>query len=46
VVSGVRRPYTAWVQNANYGQTDDIPVHRRLVALRDQGCQHPGGCFL
>ncbi len=27
------------------GQTDDIPVHlRRLVALRDQGCQHPGGC--
>jgi hypothetical protein len=29
------------------GQTDDIPVHlRRLVALRDQGCQHPGGYFL
>jgi hypothetical protein len=28
-------------------QTDDIPVHlRRLVALRDQGCQHPGGYFL
>jgi hypothetical protein len=28
------------------GQTDDIPVHlRRLVALRDQGCQHPGGYF-
>ena len=27
------------------GQTDDIPVHlRRLVALRDQNCQHPGGC--
>ena len=27
------------------GQTDDIPVHlRRLVSLRDQGCQHPGGC--
>jgi hypothetical protein len=27
------------------GQTDDMPVHlRRLVALRDQGCQHPGGC--
>jgi hypothetical protein len=27
------------------GQTDEIPVHlRRLVALRDQGCQHPGGC--
>jgi hypothetical protein len=27
------------------GQTDDIAVHlRRLVALRDQGCQHPGGC--
>ena len=27
------------------GQTDDIPVHlRRLVALRDQRCQHPGGC--
>jgi hypothetical protein len=28
------------------GQTDDIPVHlRRLVALRDQSCQHPGGYF-
>jgi hypothetical protein len=27
------------------GETDDIPVHlRRLVALRDQTCQHPGGC--
>jgi Domain of unknown function (DUF222) len=27
------------------GQTDDIPVHlRRLVALRDQTCAHPGGC--
>jgi hypothetical protein len=27
------------------GQTDEIPVHlRRLVSLRDQGCQHPGGC--
>jgi hypothetical protein len=27
------------------GQTDQIPAHlRRLVALRDQGCQHPGGC--
>jgi Domain of unknown function (DUF222) len=27
------------------GQPDDIAVHlRRLVALRDQGCQHPGGC--
>jgi len=26
-------------------QTDDIPVHlRRLVALRDQRCQYPGGC--
>jgi hypothetical protein len=29
------------------GQSDEIPVHlRRLVALRDQGCQHPGGYFL
>jgi hypothetical protein len=29
------------------GQTDDIPVHlRRLVALRDQTCQYPGGYFL
>ena len=29
------------------GQTDDIPLHlRRLVALRDQHCQHPGGYFL
>jgi len=27
------------------GQTDDIPLHlRRLVALRDQICQFPGGC--
>ncbi|HEY6296937.1 MAG TPA: DUF222 domain-containing protein [Streptosporangiaceae bacterium] len=27
------------------GQTDDIPMHlRRLVALRDQKCQFPGGC--
>jgi len=27
------------------GHSDDIPVHlRRLVALRDQGCQSPGGC--
>jgi hypothetical protein len=27
------------------GQTDEIPVHlRRLVALRDQHCQYPGGC--
>jgi hypothetical protein len=27
------------------GQTDEIPVHlRRLVALRDQTCRHPGGC--
>jgi Domain of unknown function (DUF222) len=27
------------------GQTDDIPTHlRRLVALRDQTCRHPGGC--
>jgi hypothetical protein len=29
------------------GQSDDIPVHlRRLVALRDQTCQYPGGYFL
>ena len=27
------------------GQTDDIPLHlRRLVAMRDQHCQYPGGC--
>jgi len=27
------------------GRTDDIPIHlRRLVALRDQHCQYPGGC--
>jgi hypothetical protein len=27
------------------GRTDEIPVHlRRLVALRDQRCQYPGGC--
>ena len=27
------------------GRTDDFPVHlRRLVALRDQTCQYPGGC--
>jgi hypothetical protein len=27
------------------GRTDDVPVHlRRLVALRDQTCQYPGGC--
>jgi hypothetical protein len=27
------------------GQTDEIPIHlRRLVALRDQTCRHPGGC--
>ncbi len=27
------------------GQTDEIPVHlRRLVTLRDQHCQYPGGC--
>src|SRR5580693_6313904 len=27
------------------GQTDEIPLHlRRLVALRDQHCQYPGGC--
>ena len=27
------------------GQTDDIPLHlRRLVAMRDQTCQYPGGC--
>jgi hypothetical protein len=27
------------------GQADDIPVHlRRLVDLRDQHCQFPGGC--
>ena len=29
------------------GQTDDIPLHlRRLMALRDQTCQYPGGYFL
>jgi hypothetical protein len=28
------------------GQTDEIPLHlRRLVALRDQHCQFPGGYF-
>ncbi len=28
------------------GKADDIPVHlRRLVALRDQACQYPGGYF-
>ena len=28
------------------GQTDEIPLHlRRLVALRDQHCQYPGGYF-
>jgi Domain of unknown function (DUF222) len=27
------------------GRTDDIPLHlRRLVSLRDQRCQYPGGC--
>jgi len=27
------------------GQTDDIPLHlRRLVDVRDQHCQFPGGC--
>jgi hypothetical protein len=27
------------------GQADQIPAHlRRLTALRDQGCQYPGGC--
>ena len=27
------------------GQADQIPAHlRRLVALRDQTCQYPGGC--
>jgi hypothetical protein len=27
------------------GKSDDIPVHlRRMVALRDQRCQFPGGC--
>jgi uncharacterized protein DUF222 len=27
------------------GQSDDVPIHlRRLVALRDQQCQFPGGC--
>src|SRR5580693_3591167 len=27
------------------GQTDEIPLHlRRLVAVRDQQCQFPGGC--
>jgi Domain of unknown function (DUF222) len=27
------------------GRTDDIPLHlRRLVTLRDQHCQYPGGC--
>jgi len=39
-----------WPRNSGYlplelAQTDDIPVHlRRLVALRDQTCQYPGGC--
>jgi hypothetical protein len=29
------------------GQTDEIPLHlRRLVTLRDQHCQFPGGYFL
>jgi hypothetical protein len=43
LANAVRGPSAGFCQ----GQTDDIPVHlRRLVALRDQGCQYPSGYFL
>ena len=41
---GLNGPPCRWT-SASPGQTDDIRIHlRRLVALRDQTCQFPGGC--
>ena len=39
------KPLTGPSLPLDVGQTDELPVHlRRLVALRDQHCQYPGGC--